>query len=144
MGDKAGDGTSFDRRWSSAQTPNPRRRRTGWSRCWLRWGWWYRLRRQWRLWRAGVPPYPRGTRRQKAKLPRSRALASLAREVRTNPKVVGVLVGIAKPKAAKRKSYCEAVCDCCADGGWMAPWCCISCASCDVFEVDLQLKLAAL
>lgn len=77
--------------------------------------------------------------RIKASLPQSTAIASLADLMRKNTKVVPLLVGVAK-KPAGRKTYCESICDCCAGGGTFTPWCCISCASCDIFGMDLAQK----
>ena len=77
-------------------------------------------------------------------MPKSTALSLLAKEMSHNPQLVYVMAGHDKPRSTARKSYCEAICECCSDGGWMAPWCCISCASCDVFEVKLRAKLFAL
>jgi hypothetical protein len=77
-----------------------------------------------------------------AAFPKSVAMGKLANRMRKDQKVVSTLIGIAKP-AAKRKSYCEAICDCCSGGGTFTPWCCISCASCDFFEVDLADKFGS-
>jgi hypothetical protein len=75
-----------------------------------------------------------------AKLPRSPALSRLADKMRKDQKLVTLMLGISLP-AAERKSYCEAVCDACAAGGPFSPWYCLSCASCDFFEVDLADKI---
>jgi len=70
-------------------------------------------------------------------LPTGTTLGPVADQMRANPSLVGSLVGHGKPPVELRKTYCEAVCDCCAGGGTFSPWCCISCASCDYFKVNL-------
>jgi hypothetical protein len=75
-----------------------------------------------------------------AALPKSAALVRLADKMRKDPKLVTLMLGISLP-AAERNSYYEAVCDACAAGGPLSPWYCLSCASCDFFEVDLADKI---
>jgi hypothetical protein len=71
-------------------------------------------------------------------LPRGITFVPLAAEMQRNTRLVDFIAGRPQPQLAQRKSYCEAVCDCCASGGFpFGPFCCISCASCDWFEVNL-------
>lgn len=83
--------------------------------------------------------------RMRDRLPTGTALEPIAKEMH-NPKFVGVLIGQPEPVSIsrRRKSYCEAVCDGCADGGLFSPWYCISCASCDYFDVDFSGRFGAL
>lgn len=75
----------------------------------------------------------------KARVPRGLTMAAFARVFRTDRKIRLLTVGhTARKVAAKRKTYCEAICDCCAGGGWVAAWCCISCATCDVLKSELR------
>jgi len=76
-------------------------------------------------------------------LPKSLALTRLARKMRAEHKLVSLLVGHGK-LAAARKTYCESVCACCEKASWFSPWCCISCGSCDYFEVPLANKFEML
>jgi hypothetical protein len=62
---------------------------------------------------------------------------ALGNQMRSSASFVGSLVGHGRP-VQLRKTYCEAVCDCCAGGGTFSPWCCISCASCDYFKVNFS------
>jgi hypothetical protein len=71
-------------------------------------------------------------------MPSGKALEPLAKEMRNNPSLIFFLIGRPKTKVAGRKGFCEAVCDCCAEGrGPVAIWCCYACWYCDIFKMNL-------